>query len=160
MEWAHDDFTIVLVAQWTGQDIETFLLKAELTDPYSGINFYANVPTVGHVRSYLTAGQDLVTDGDGFSDGHPHVVVTRRAGFTAEIRVDGQPAVKNTFADIADVSAPGADMLIGTGIRGAAFGFQLTGQVSEIIAIHGELSDANLAALESRLMARYLVLPP
>jgi hypothetical protein len=95
-----------------------------------------------------------------FIDSTVHLLGGRRFGDTLEMRVDGVSS--NTLTSAAevnvDISATGASAAIGQNGFGSPPGpefQQYHGDIAEIIAVGGTLSDGDLALLEAYLKTKY-----
>jgi hypothetical protein len=74
----------------------------------------------------------------------------RTAGTNLEVRVNGSVATAVTVS----VSAVGVPLSLGLDVANGA-NQQMMGDMAEVVAIHGTLAGANLACVESYLLAKY-----
>jgi hypothetical protein len=98
-----------------------------------------------------------------FVDGNVHLLGIRRAGSTLEVRVDGALSSSLTGPQVAstDVSARGSDAIIGhNGYAPRPEAQQVHGDIAEMLAVRGAVSDAELAGLERYLIERYRRIHP
>ncbi len=165
LQWGTDDFTIELVASWTNPTTGTFpygllVAKQNQAAPYAGPSLWANFPTPS-VDSVLGVQLDTThyvrTAAHNLNDGNPRVYGGRRYGGTnLESRVDGAVDQMATLAAATDISAAGSPMFIGGQIKpDNSLIQQLHGDIAEVVIVHGSITPADLAQLESYLKTKY-----
>jgi hypothetical protein len=184
LQWGKQDFTVALVFAFTNQPFAEGAPGAHLggwgfalnkitqpSGPRLGWGIMGNWPNgeTVPVRSAVgcettEAGGSLLSKKNGYNDGALRLWVMRRATAksTVELRdngvVDGS-AKGGPFMD--DVTTAGTPLTLGgarlnpSNMTSAAF--NLEGDIAAVVAIKGELSDANLALLEQYLMKKYRV---
>jgi hypothetical protein len=127
---------------------------ANSTLPVSETNFLAQAASNGFdAAAYVDS-----VDG-GYNDGKFHVIIARRTQQTTlEIRTDGISA-KNTTLPAVDDTADGAAVGIGagaTGYSGVVGTSQLLhGDIAEIVAVQGTVSDTDMGSLEAYFKSKY-----
>jgi hypothetical protein len=157
LDWGTDDYAVVLVAKYTNATPDdspatwgTLWDKNCGTGTFVGAAMWGIYPTGdpgGNQTTAMTARAEnhqiaqvpITTD-----DGNPHVLAMRRTGTTLYVWADGVGSSGQVPLD--DVSQTGC----GVDIGGA-----LQGDIAEIIAIHGTVSDATMSALEQSLRTKY-----
>ena len=129
--------------------------------PYLGITLVANsnvAPAVGAIWSQvaLQAGGYVETSEADFNGGQPICVTVHRStvanGATLAVRVNGSMVAANTGPGYAvDLSAIGYPAFIG----GTPPGQNLLGDIAEVIAVGGPVSDLDVAGIEAYLIQKY-----
>lgn len=177
LQWGTDDYTIEVVASYVndarpGAASRACLYeKTSTVDPFYGVSFTGNAPLFGGaaqplvsaISSSIAAGSgvnprtNVAGKTMGVNNGAFHLFGTRRTAVrTLEVRLDG--ALDGIISNVepANVSAAGQPVHIG-GVPGPAGGATdlLTGRIAEIIAIHGPITDTELARLEAYLKGKY-----
>jgi hypothetical protein len=161
LHWGTGDFTVMEVASCTNTPSVSddfgygaLWVKTGAVPPFYGLGLFANEPVgpSGAIRAQVSGNLRITSSSTTYDDGKLHYVGARRAGTTLEVRADGTSA---TLADaLIDVSASGRDVFIGG--RGGDLNRQmLKGDIAEIVAIKGTLSDADLVLLEAYLKNKY-----
>ena len=85
----------------------------------------------------------------------PHLFGGRRVGEWLEVRVDGTPEGGMRVSPIVDISDLGQDVIIGQNGNGRP-GFQaVQGQIAELVAVSGPISDRDLRSIECYLLDKY-----
>jgi hypothetical protein len=164
LRWGRDPFAVVVVATSVNQEKAPGLLyRKRARDPAAtGLQLLAEGHGEGRLVATLrpnAAPYDTiarsVTTGPAFSFG-----VRRSDGRTLELRVNGHRdgRVVDDQVDV-DVSATGADGLLGAGGDEVPACCQLYGGIAEVIAVHGVLSDEDLARLDAYLIEKYALVP-
>jgi hypothetical protein len=166
LQWAAGDFTVYTVHRHTTQLPGYAIVYAKWTDafPYPGFFLWANYPysapgSAGpQTASYVTR-LDYNTEvyGDAsatYNDGMMRVVGSRLNGKMLELHVEGHLVSENdaSVADPTGFNAANIPAYIGGRPGG---GQDLTGDIAEIIAVKGSLTDAELANLEKYLAQKY-----
>jgi hypothetical protein len=162
LRWGRDAFTVLVVATSTNVQKAPGLLfrKRGPGTSADGLQLFAEGRGDGRLLAMLRP--DVVsyeTLAAGLTSGAPFVFGVRRTAGPAaslELRVNGHRDGRVTGADVdVDVSAAGADAFLGAGADETPTCCQLVGGIAEVIAVHGELSDHDLARLEGYLTARH-----
>jgi hypothetical protein len=176
LQWGTDDYTIEVVAAYTKEAGPTYAghaclyEKTSIVSPFYGVSFTGNgalandagSPVVSGISSSVESEADAgVANVTGKTTGVSapafHVFGTRRTAIhTLEVRLDGASDGINSNVDSADVSAVGRPVNIG-GVPAASDEVidALSGSIAEIIAVHGPVSDVELARLEGYLKQKY-----
>ncbi len=166
LRWGLDDYTIEIVAEYTNtpstDDVVGYgalWTKGTPAYPYPGVALFAN-SIAGSATSNLLVQVKTPDDtprgwvnskADGLNDGTFRVYGTRRVGQTTlEARVDG--AITAATIAAVDVSTGGQPVFIGS--RDGSLQL-LHGEIAEIVAYRGALSDADIATLEAYLRTKY-----
>jgi hypothetical protein len=164
--WGTGAFTVMVVARGAPNTNTNAMLyqKSEAASPYNGLNLYLNSAraSVSTTRVGIQVNADLYTfTGDDFGDDQPHLfggrlITAGTSNGLLDIRVDG---VRNGALGVpypVNVDAPGRDTIIGHNGYSTTPGLQaFAGDIAEIVAVHGTVSDAELASLEAYLMDKY-----
>jgi hypothetical protein len=147
--------------------VEAMLFQKTFNAPYNGPALYYNSDkpvSSSQVGAQVSGTLYVVSQPppSTLSDLAVHLLVCHRAGAVLEIRVDG--AVSNSISSAAvastDVSSPSVAAIIGGngyGTQTAAGQEQVQGDIAEMVGVHGSLTAAELANLESYLMTRYAI---
>jgi hypothetical protein len=181
LDWGTQDFVLAVVVQHTtyedgGGPAYGTLYSKQFYDvsPYDGVGLFGNTGGTGAILEQLNqyGTTEVTSGGSDYNDGVPFVVLIHRAGIAS----DG-----GTEADAGDAAPPPAtasmNMLInavdagfasGAGyaenvstvgyparIGGTMAGQNLTGDIAEIIAVQGAVSDGDLQSLQAYLMNKY-----
>jgi hypothetical protein len=159
LRWGTGDFAVVAVASWTNAPSTNEYLgygviwsKTESPDPFRGLALFGNdgIAGTGAVRAQLTIDMAVSTTAISYNDGRFHRVGARRTNGTLEVRADGTSA---TVANIAtDIDSIGYRVMIGGRYGDLQM---LAGQIAEIIAINGTLTDPELVQIETYLAEKY-----
>lgn len=156
LDWYNRDFAVAFVGgSATGGNFvgraasgacTSFIGLSIAMDPMGTFSFRI-FPTSGVAHGVVTA--------TSYMDGLLHVVVARRTGAIMELRVDGK-SVSATVAPIDDESMgtnpTTLGMPTGNGACSSIAGF--LGDLAEVVAVNGTLSDQELTALEGHLQAK------
>jgi len=164
--WGTGAFTVMVVARGAPNTNTNAMLyqKSEADSPFNGLNLYLNSARAS--GSTTPAGIQVNANAytltaDDFGDDQPHLFGGRliTAGTTnglLDIRVDGVRQGAVNFPDPVNIDAPGRDTIIGHNGYNPAPGLQaFAGDIAEIVAVKGTVSDAELASLEAYLMDKY-----
>jgi hypothetical protein len=161
LQWGAGDYAIFAVVRHTnnpssGNPYAIVYAKWIDTAPYTGPFVFANYPetvTSGYV-SRVDDSREARTDG-GLNDGVLRLVGTRKLGNDLELRINGtkQDQIDAGGYDTAAFSAFDASAVIGG--RAAANFQALEGDIAELIAVKGSLSDAEQTNIEVYLKARH-----
>jgi hypothetical protein len=175
LQWGTDDFTIEVVAAYSNEPAQTpqgracLFEKMSQNPPFYGPTLTGNgalasssaSPVVSAVSSWLKvtgSGQGNVTGHTtGVNNSKFHIFGTRRFGIhTLEVRLDGTSDGINSDVVSADVSTPGQPVSIGGDpVTPDAIRDAMSGSIAEIIAVHGAITDVELARLEAYLKGKY-----
>lgn len=163
--WGTGDFAMYAVIKGAATTTANFAMLYQKTagSAYDGINLYVNSakPAVSTLAAIQISGAvylDNKAPPATFIDGTPHILGGRRYGQTLEIRVDG--ASSNIMTNDAgllnvDVSAMGSPAAIGQNGNGGAEFQQYHGDISELIAVVGTITDGDVANLEAYFKTKY-----
>jgi len=180
LDWGTGDFVLAIVVQHTtstdaGTPYGTLYSKQIYdTAPFTGVGLFANTPTrTSAILEQLNefASTEVTSGGTGYNNGSPFIVVVHRSVTLPDGGVDagdggdaaGPTGTMNMLIDALDAGfATGAGYAANvnsTGyparIGGTQYGQNLTGDIAEVIAIQGTVSDANLQNLQNYLMGKY-----
>jgi hypothetical protein len=167
MQWGTDDYALFAVFRASAQSQANSNLyqKVNGASPWPGaalmINYVATTSTTlaaSYVRHdvYVVSAAPPAT----FDDFTVHLLTERRAVLTLDVRVDGRPSASVTNANVGavDVSGAGYPATIGqNGYQPTTDFQQLYGDIAEMIAVRGALTDTELASLEQYLKDRYAI---
>jgi hypothetical protein len=165
LQWGRDDFLVLVVERATNETtaVNAMLYQKTADAPYDGASLYLNpehpVPTK-LAAAQVSGGTYVLSTAPPatFVDGNVHLLGSRRAGSTLEVRVDGALSSSLVSPQVAstDVSAPGLDAIIGhNGYAPRPEFQQVHGDIAEMVGVRGAVSDGELAALEQYLISRY-----
>ena len=160
LQWAASDFAFFVVMRHLNGPVVPpsygiVYSKWTDTDPeYPGFFMWASYPgSTGYVTR-LAASQAIQSD-SGLNDGVMRLVGTRRNGKAYELRVSGKQVDLQPDSSIADpdaFNAAGLPAFIGG--REAAIQ-QLQGDIAEIVAVKGTLTDPEQTRLEGYFKTKY-----
>lgn len=161
LQWGAGDYAIYVVVRHSnnpsgGNPYAIVYAKWIDTAPFTGPFIFANYPetvTTGYV-SRVDDAREARTDG-GLNDGKLRLVGTRKLGNDLELRINGTKAdqIDAGGYDTTAFNAFDAGPVIG---GRASAGFQaLEGDIAELIAIKGTLSDTEQANIEAFLKTRH-----
>jgi len=163
LRWGTDDVYLAVVARFdndvggTGSNSRfgTFYFKQGASGgPFFHANAPGKTPTSGFAFELSDdAAHRVVSTGLGYDDARGHLFAVRRRGTTLELRHNGAPDGARTVP-VVDVSAPGVAVSLGATMERIDSN-RLNGDIAEILAVRGALSDATLAGVESYLRAKY-----
>jgi hypothetical protein len=161
MQWGTGDYALFVVARCSNADVETDRMlyhKTEVASPFNGVHLFLN-PYFGTMPGQAAAQDNAnVHAGSatgGYNDSTFRLYAGRRVGTTLQIRVNGTVVGQTTESPAINLDAPGRDAVIGHNGSPNIGQQALKGDIAEIIAVKGVLSDANLAKLESYLRTKY-----
>jgi hypothetical protein len=161
LQWATDDFAVEIVFRYTGSSGEELIYSKQIQNPspYPGVGLFGNNANVGAgaftVQVQDQSGYIAASSARTFNDGMSRLYGGRRTGGTAlEARINGAAVGAVVTPTTVNVSAVGVPLSLGLDEANGA-NQQLIGDIAEVVAIHGTLTTANLACLESYLMAKY-----
>jgi hypothetical protein len=157
LRWGSDPFLLVVVGLSTNEAPSPGLLfrKRGLEPTANGLELMAEGPGDGRLQASLRPDRaPYETIAQHLTNGRPFAFAVRRTGTNLlELRVNGHADGRVPGAMVSDISGPGADVLLGAGADPPCC--QLTGGIAEVIAVAGELSDDDLARVESYLRNKY-----
>ena len=168
LDWGTGDFFVAIVGDFdnnpsNGQNLGVgcFFTKAAFTGQQTaplGLYLYGNVPsssvnpTTGMIFATSNTAGDFVTTATGYNNGNPHLFAIRRRGVKLDLLVDGTSVATSTSSG-ADVSATKTQVRIGA--DGDANLVRLDGDIGEMLAVKGTLSQSDEAGLVSYLKAKW-----
>jgi hypothetical protein len=176
LRWGLTDFALLVVLRYhnvpavpesaSGYALVFSKLDPD-TRPFAGVGLFMNDPWpwfggTGDVRSgavfQLMSRPEMMarSERDGYNDGLVHLVVASRRADLLQLRIDGAESSQRTPA-LVDVSAPMQDVVIGAHPNLAQQ--QLEGDLLELVALQGTVTDEDLATLARFLMDKYRLLP-
>lgn len=163
LRWGTDDYYLAVVARFdndvggSGQNSRfgTFYFKQGASGgPFFHANAPGKTPTSGFAAELSDdAEHRVVSVGTGYNDAKGHLFAVRRRGTTLELRHNGLPDGAKTVPAV-DVSAAGVAVSLGATMERIDSN-RLNGDIAEIVAVRGALTDASLAGVESYLKAKY-----
>ena len=165
LQWAASDFTLFVVERHSNDSNAYAIVYAKWTNvanEFPGIFLWAsypttngNLPTTGYVTRLDTDNEVYSTDA-GYNDGVARVVGLRmQGGSDLQLYVNGHLAGEKADASIADAgafNAPAIPAYIG---GRPDFIQMLQGDVSEVVAVKGTMSDQEIANLQAYLQHKY-----
>jgi hypothetical protein len=168
LHWGTGQFLIAIVVQCTNNPANgnqngyaALWSKALAPYPYEGVQIWANSPATakptfrGELRSSASGtGGGLESLVSGVNDGTPRVVGLRRLSPTElQIRVNGAPSGTATLDMAYSEDATGSPVRIG----GNGVNQWVLGEIGEIVAVSGLVSDEDAAMLETYLKSKYAI---
>jgi len=163
LRWGIGEFAILVVARGAPSTVTNAMLyqKSNAIDPFEGPSLLLNPnkPASSTKASMQLSATVYVVSPESFAGTVPRLFVGRRrlseGGATLELRVNGSERVAGPVSAV-DVDAPSRDVIIGHNGYNAAPGFQaFQGEISEICAIKGALTNDELEGLERYLLDKY-----
>jgi hypothetical protein len=162
MEWGVADYAMVVVGRSANANTDTncmFYQKTLAASPYNGLNLFVN-PAFGTLTGQVAAQDDathnIVSTAGGYNDNKFRLYAARRVGTTLQVRVNGTVVGQVSESPTVNIDAPGRAGQIGQNGYTPNSGFQaLKGDIAEIVAIKGPITDADLGKLEGYLMTKY-----
>jgi len=160
LRWGTGDYVVAIVAAYrnpssmTGQpDYAMLYGKSLQTYPYAGTDLFVNWPNPMSTKAaaQADANHNAIGMTTGLNDNRFHVFAMRHKGTTLEIRVDGH---LDGMTDVTGLNADatGAQPTIG---GQAKIVQMLDGDIAEVLAVKGSVSDGDMAALEAWLKRKY-----
>lgn len=160
LQWGTSDFGLYVVMRHLNGPavLPTYaIVYGKWTDSYPeypGFFMWANYPGSTGYATRLDATQVLKSDG-GKNDGVTRLVGARKTGSNYELRLNSEQVDLQLDASVPDASAFNApDGAAVIGGRPAATQ-QLHGDIAEIIAVKGTLTEQEQTALETYLKSKY-----
>jgi len=163
LRWGTGDFAILVVARGAPSQATNAMLyqKSNLSSPFAGPNFYVNADKPSSSRRAQIQLDASTYTGTlaGVGDTVARLFVgARRAASGAsvlEMRVNGATETTLSIGAV-DIDAVGQAVIIGHNGYNPNSGFQaFEGDIAEVCAVRGALSDAELDDLEGYLMSKY-----
>ena len=161
LQWGTGDFVLEVVARYSsalGTPDQNLFQKAPSAAPYAG-PFLAAASSKGSVANGVRAQLSVdtyVSSPTGNLQDAPHLFGMRRNGSTLELRIDGNLVATTAITGILDVSAAGRAVMFGQNGYAPGNGLQaLDGDISEMIAVAGGTTAADIANLECYLTSKY-----
>ncbi len=160
LQWAASDFGFYVVMRHLNgpANVPAYaIVYSKWTDTgpeFPGFFMWASYPASTGYVTRLAASQALASD-SGLNDGVIRLVGTRRTGTAYELRVSGKQVdmqPDSSIADPAAFNAAGLPAYIGG--REAAIQ-QLLGDIAEIVAVKGTLTDPEQTRLETYFKTKY-----
>ena len=168
LSWSTGDYYLVAVLRYNNDPLQqggftnrfgTVYFK-EGQNPSAGPVLFANGPgntvTSGFATQMSAAAADrLLSTGNGYNDNKGQAFSVHRGGTTLELRHNGALDGTKTVTAV-DVSAPTIDVTIGASGGGGNFAAsRLNGDIAEVIAVKGAISNGDLTGIEGYLKAKY-----
>jgi hypothetical protein len=163
LQFGTGDFVVAVVARHTtpsdvGWGYGLLYIKYQVAFPFTGPALVANYEEGStQIAAQLVYHQAVIgTAQEGLNDGQPRSLVMRRRAApglaSLELRLNGETSATSTGSAYAiDVSAPGRPVFVG----GTPDLQDIVGDIAEVVAVNGATSDADVAALECYLEAKY-----
>jgi hypothetical protein len=168
LQWGTGDFFLAVVGDFdnntsNGQNegVGLFYSKATASgsnSPPVGLYLYGNVPalavnpTVGMIFATSSTPNDFVTTQTAYNNGNAHLFAIRRRGAKLDLLVDGASVASST-SNTVDVSA--AKIGVRIGADGDANIYRLDGDIGEMMAVKGVLSQSDEQSLGAYLKAKW-----
>ena len=169
LQWGTGDFFVAIVGDFdnntsngTNLGVGCFFTKATFPNgfqsPPVGLYLYGNVPgssinpSVGMIFSTSNTANDFVTTTNAYNNGNAHLFAIRRRGAKLDLLVDGTSVASSTSNSV-DVTAAKTQIRIGA--DGDANLFRLDGDIGEILAVKGALSQSDEQGLGAYLKAKW-----
>jgi hypothetical protein len=166
LHFGEGDFTYLAVARWSNEealDLPSYggygilLAKQYKWGPrYEGLALYANYPAGGQpsmrrFAAQLEAVENVVLSASNhLNDDVFRLYVARRVGADLQLYIDGASEGHTVITGVVNADALNEALNIG-----GYPGNPLRGDISELVVIGGSLTDAQLAALQRGLIAKY-----
>jgi hypothetical protein len=170
LRWGVLDFLVLVVYRSTGPGrclsptcyLQQLYRKQEVDEPWVGPGL--GLQPDGRIEVHLSHSAEnhwLASPAPGYDSGRIHLAGAQRRSSWPSLRIDGidYPSGRPTAA--VNLDAPGQNVYFGAhGINPAPpIDFPFSGYISAIIAVADPISAADLAQLESYLMAKYGIAP-
>lgn len=168
LQWGTGDFYLVAVLRYDnnvtndGPERGEGLFFSKVSSGSSsvaGVFFVGGIPTVfgngptnGLLFSTHAIAGDFITSSNLYNNDNAHVFAIQRANKTMDLRVDGA-SIGTSVSSGFDVSNAGTAVRIGGDANGAAI--RLDGDVAEMLAVKGALSQSDRTNLEAWLKGKY-----
>jgi hypothetical protein len=161
MQWGMSDYTIAVVARFSitmGTTNQMLFQKPTVNAPWDGPSLYVrgDKPSLGTTATSQISENVYTTSAQNGLNDVPHLFTGRRFGSTIQIRVDGVVAGESNQVPAVDLSSVGQPVMIGQNGYQPSPGFEaLQGDISEMVAVAGSITDADLLSLECHLVTKY-----
>jgi hypothetical protein len=164
LQWGTGNWTVVVVARYsnapgfTPAGSATFWSKTDSGIPRHGVQFQGNTTSAVLDTAVSRLNTNVLDGTNPFNDSVWRVYSARRVVDTLQIRVNGN--VEATSPATASIAAENVDQvgqpvyIGGTNVSGTPYGLMI-GDIAEMVAVKGALSDVNLGKLEAYLKTRY-----
>lgn len=167
LQWGTGDFFVAIVGDYdnnpsNGQNLGVGNFFSKSLSPtsqgYTGVLFHGNVPTstitpsLGLLFGTASVANDFVVSSTQYNNGNPHLFALWRRGAKIDLLVDGASAASSTSSGV-DVS--NAKTVVRIGADGDANLVRLDGDIGEIIAVKGALSQSDESGLASYLKTKW-----
>jgi hypothetical protein len=168
LQWGTGDFFVAVVGDFdnnvaNGQNegVGLFYSKAVFSSgntPPVGLYLYGNVPSstvnpnVGMIFATASTANDFVTTTNAYNNGSAHLLAIRRRGAKLDLLVDGA-SVATSNSNTVDVTALKSNVRIGA--DGDANVYRLDGDIGEMLAVKGVLSQSDEQGLTAYLKAKW-----
>lgn len=164
LAWGTDDFTIAVVTKFNNAQANYaafYTKQQENISPYVGASIWANFPSPSQSTKFglqldANTGHYITSTATGLNDNMPHLLIGHRSGTMLEIRINGTQDTMANTATTLNATATGYSLFIGGHITGGNTVIQaLSGDIAEMLAIHGPLTDTEMGKLETYLKTKY-----
>ncbi len=164
LQFGTADFTVMLVVSWSNvpnardhnAGYGALFVKVSPVSPFPGPALFANDIYLqdGSVRAQVDANSSTNSDVTTLNDGKFHVVGMRRSRGVLSVRADGMSSSINVNASF-DVSVPGSGVYIGARDPRDHANQSLLGDIAEVVAIAGVVTEDQLGRLEAYFKSKY-----
>ncbi len=159
LQWGTGDWLVEVVARFDNSanlnatGYAAFYVKPSMN---AGVVLVGNAvdPPNNTVAAGLTGAigpMDFVLQKSAYNDNAGRNYAFRRVGQSLELRVNGMQVTAQNQSSMIDVSASGVDVAIGQYMMSGL----MDGDIAEMIAVKGSISNGDLAGLESYLKSKY-----
>jgi hypothetical protein len=164
LRWGTGDFTLLVVARGAPSTVTNAMIyqKSAASDPFAGPALYVNgnKPAASTKSAIQLDGTTYALSTDGIADTTARLLGGRRYSNSAsarlELRLNGSVETRLANVPAIDIDAVGRSAIIGHNGYLPNAGFQAyEGELSEICAVKGTLTDSELRALEGYLLDKY-----
>ncbi len=165
LRFGEGDCTFMLVGRWRNDHLPTatyagagvMLAKQNQTFPYEGMVFFANyqslygAPSMRRLGIQLALGGTLALSASGnLNDDVFRLYVARRVGQDLEVRINGAFEGRTRINEPTSIDGAGQPLILGGQV-----GYQLRGDISELVVIGGALPESDLVRLENGLRTKH-----
>lgn len=155
LQFGTGDLAVFLVARCANTANSAQLWAKRHTDN-TGASFLVNGVFDFKMFNTLADGNVVAGASPNLNDSSYHRFGTTRRGLDIEVWLDGVRDGANTLAQAVDVSKPGRAVFIGANATSAPVAITgLVGNVAEVVAVKGTLSDAQIAQLDAYFKAKH-----
>jgi hypothetical protein len=164
LRWGTGDFTLLVIARGAPSTVTNAMIyqKSDASDPFAGPALYVNgnKPTASTKGAMQLDGTTYALSTSGIADTTARLLGGRRYSNSIsarlEFRLNGSVETRLANVPAIDIDAVGRSAIIGHNGYVTSAGFQAyQGELSEICAVKGTLTDDELRALESYLLRKY-----